>query len=458
MDNMTDIDDVVTTQRGAPSIVFQGFTFRKDKTDEKGELSFWRCRHKGCPGRLVADAGMKKARLTKPHEGHFPKANVAQAAKIVTKVRERVVNEKGPVNRIYREETRAVADDTETLQLLPTFATMKSGLYKSRKEKFGPVPARLAEFVVPEKLQRLDNGESFLLFQSDDNKIVVFGTEKDFATVCTTDELFVDGTFEAVPRFFTQLFTIHTFNGEKQFPRLYCFLENKTAEIYTNLIDALKNLAQNKGLEFSPKKITSDFESGWISAVHESLQTTSINGCFFHFTQAVVRKINSMGLMKKFLENEPFRNIVREVIGLAFLPTDKVMTTLGKITETSPDEETSSFLEYFMGQWVIRVQPQLWNVRGRVHRTNNDLESWHNRLNLDVGKAKNVFFIIQCLINDHLDAVVLERQMESGEAISLGKKKDEAKNNAIKRLERDLEAGAKSEKEFCRAIGSLMVK
>ena len=40
MDNMTDIDDVVTTQRGAPSIVFQGFTFRKDKTDEKGELSF----------------------------------------------------------------------------------------------------------------------------------------------------------------------------------------------------------------------------------------------------------------------------------------------------------------------------------------------------------------------------------------------------------------------------------
>ena len=111
-----------------------------------------------------------------------------------------------------------------------------------------------------------------------------------------------------------------------------------------------------------------------------------------------------------------------------------------------------------MKQWVIRVQPQVWNVRGRIHRTNNDLESWHNRLNLDVGKAKNLFFIIQYPVNDHLDAVVLERQMESGEAISLGKKKDEAKNNAIKRLERDLEAGAKSEKEFCRAVGSLMVK
>ena len=281
----------------------------------------------------------------------------------------------------------------------------------------------------------------------------MFGTEKDFATVCTTDELFVDGTFEAVPRFFTLLFTIHTFNGEKQFPRLYCFLENKSAEIYTNLIDALKNLAQNKGLEFSLKKITSDFESGWISAVHESLQTTSINGCFFHFTQAVVCKIIAMRLMKEFLENQQFTNIIQEVIGLAFLPTDNVMTTLREITATSPDEETSKFLEYFMGQWVIRVQPQMWNVRGRVHRTNNDLESWHNRLNQDVGRAKNVFFIIQCLIKDHLDAVAHERQMESGEAISLGKKKNELKNKAINRLESDLETGKKSEKEFCRAVG-----
>ena len=38
MDNMTDVDDVVRTQRGAPSIVFRGFTFRKDKTDEKGDF------------------------------------------------------------------------------------------------------------------------------------------------------------------------------------------------------------------------------------------------------------------------------------------------------------------------------------------------------------------------------------------------------------------------------------
>ena len=82
------------------------------------------------------------------------------------------------------------------------------------------MPATLAEFVIPERLQQLDNVEEFLLYQSDDNKIAVFGTEKDFATVCTSDELFVDETFDAVPKFFKHLFTIRTFDGEKQYPRL----------------------------------------------------------------------------------------------------------------------------------------------------------------------------------------------------------------------------------------------
>ena len=134
--------------------------------------------------------------MTKPRRGHLPNAKVAEASKIVERVKERVMKEKVPVNRIYREETRGVARDTETLESIPTFESIKSALYKSRRDKFGPVPASLEELTIPERLQQLENGESFLLFQSEDNKIVVFGTEKDCATVCISDELFVDATFD----------------------------------------------------------------------------------------------------------------------------------------------------------------------------------------------------------------------------------------------------------------------
>ena len=241
------------------------------------------------------------------------------------------MNGKIPVNRIYREETRAVSDDQEDLQRIPTFAHMKSAFYKSRRQAFGPVPTSLELLGVPEQLQRLENGKRFLLYQEQGNKILNLGTEKDFHTVCTSAKLFVDGTFDDNQSFFAQLFTVHTFTGGKQFPRLYCFLENKTADIYTRLINALKDLATSRGVSFAPRRITSDFESGWIAAVSDSLPTTSISGRFFHFTQAI-RKMSTMGLMKKYRDDDPFRNVVRKVMGLAFLPLDRVLPTIGEIT------------------------------------------------------------------------------------------------------------------------------
>ena len=128
MENFTDVDDVIRTQKRAPSIVFEGFTFRKDKKDEKGHLLFWRCRHKECPGRLVSDVEMKKAKVIKPHRGHLPNAKVAEGSKIVERVKERVMKEKVPVNRTHHEETRCVAGDTKTLDSLPTFESIKSVL------------------------------------------------------------------------------------------------------------------------------------------------------------------------------------------------------------------------------------------------------------------------------------------------------------------------------------------
>ena len=115
------------------------------------------------------------------------------------------------------------------------------------------------------------------------------------------------------------------------------------------------------------------------------------------------------------------------------------------------------FLEHFMCQWIVRIRPEMWNVRGRIHRTNNDLESWHNRINQDVGKSKNVFFF-QALMNDHIDSTVLECQLQSGLAIVSGQRKDVEKKASIARMEQDLESGKNDAKEFCLAVGSLMAK
>ena len=65
---------------------------------------------------------------------------------------------------------------TEPLECSPTFESLKSGLYKSRK-KFGLVPAGLEDLTVP---RGSDNGNaaSCFSFQSKDNTVVVFVTER----------------------------------------------------------------------------------------------------------------------------------------------------------------------------------------------------------------------------------------------------------------------------------------
>ena len=75
------------TRKGAPSIVFEGFTFHKNQIDQARNLMFWRCRHKGCPGRLVSDPTMERAKVTKPHQGHLPNKKIGDSAKVMDKMK-----------------------------------------------------------------------------------------------------------------------------------------------------------------------------------------------------------------------------------------------------------------------------------------------------------------------------------------------------------------------------------
>ena len=161
MDDFSDVNDLVKTTKGAPSIVFEGYTCRKDKSDPKGQYHFWRCRHKGCPGRLTSDAEMKRAKQTKPHQGHLPNKKVGQAAKVVEKIKEWVVNEKIPVNRIYREEMKAVADDKEALQRIPTFAHMESAFTSRGDEHLVPFQRPSSSLKSPSNCNILKMGKGF---------------------------------------------------------------------------------------------------------------------------------------------------------------------------------------------------------------------------------------------------------------------------------------------------------
>jgi hypothetical protein len=108
---------------------------------------------------------------------------------------------------------------------------------------------------------------------------------------CESHTIFVNGTFEYCPKYFTQLFTIHSLKNNIYVPLVFCLLKNKNYETYTQALKYIQNKCNEKNFNFDPKNVTVDFEISIHNAILSIWSSINIIGCRFHLTQAWYRKI-----------------------------------------------------------------------------------------------------------------------------------------------------------------------
>lgn len=66
----------------------------------------------------------------------------------------------------------------------------------------------------------------------DEDRILVFGTPKNFELLSTAKMWFMDGTFKVTPSLFYQVYTVHGMYRGAVIPLLYSLLPNKRKETY----------------------------------------------------------------------------------------------------------------------------------------------------------------------------------------------------------------------------------
>ena len=77
----------------------------------------------------------------------------------------------------------------------------------------------------------------------------------------------------------------------------------------------------SQGIHIRPDTILTDFEVGLIQAIELNFPTASLTGCYLHFTQALWRKIQGVGLQTEYCaENSEVAPFFRKVAALAFVP------------------------------------------------------------------------------------------------------------------------------------------
>ena len=264
------------------------------------------------------------------------------------------------------------------------------------------------------------SAENFILANDgDDDKIVIFGTERALQHVSEADTFFVDGTFSVCPSIFYQVFTIHIMKYNQVFPMIYALLPNKQRHTYNRAFMLLKDAALDLGLTLDPISLMCDFELAIIQASLLNFPNASHRGCYYHYMQSIWRKVQSLGLADVYRSNDPtLKQFIQKMAAIAFCPPAFVRPAwLGVQQEAPQIPNVDSLVEYFDSTWVNgQFQFQQWNYFDfDGPRTHNHVEGWHSRLKKVVGKPHpNIFELIEVIKKEEVTTRMKMQQFESG--------------------------------------------
>lgn len=198
----------------------------------------------------------------------------------------------------------------------------------------------------------------------------------------------MDGTFKLVRHPFKQLLTVNAFvrSGEyaKQVPLVFVLMANKKEKDYKKVLKKIIELLPSKP---AIKQVTIDFEKALWAAFRTVLPAISIMGCVFHWTQAVWRKVQELGLQRAYSEDDAVYKYIRKLMALPFLPHRQISRMFLRLEVQAQTEPLQNLVAYIRRKWIESTVflPKNWSVHQQAIRTNNDIEGWHNALNRRAG-------------------------------------------------------------------------
>ncbi|CAF1427657.1 unnamed protein product [Adineta steineri] len=112
------------------------------------------------------------------------------------------------------------------------------------------------------------------------------------------------------------------------------------------------------------------------------LPRTRLIGCAFHYAQCVHRNIQSHGLQNAYQNNKLIRQILRQTMALAYMPSDQIRKLYYDVIQVQQNtvvkdfrKNLRSFFKYFESFWLKKIHQ--FCVFGESIRTNNGLEGMH---------------------------------------------------------------------------------
>ncbi|KAJ8681344.1 hypothetical protein QAD02_017131 [Eretmocerus hayati] len=382
------------------------FPFKFDKTSGNG-TSHLNCVKAGekslkCPVRLKIDAAGNRV-VTGIHN-HTPPKGGEKKVKFYAAIRKAVQTERTDFISIYHRVAAEAEYADTAIEFPPRVVERSMHRWRAAVRKKGSGKVRNVDDYV--KFFETRKGQALLEYDPPNNrklsyKVIIEEVEtkkgkKIFKHLALYDEqtledhedctiLQDDATFLSRPKVHgvTQLFTIMARNYDKCFPCIWILMSSKTAHAYEACLTAVRDEIWPN---LKPEEVIADFEEAMEIAWKKVYPGVKLTGCYFHFTQAILRNAIKKGAAThRNLQDHPEKHlIIRMVMALALLPQDTIEPTyeaIKKIARKKFGTFFNEFFKYFDEYWIKRRGVARFCVYGSLDKTNNEQESMHKVLN-----------------------------------------------------------------------------
>ncbi|KAL8597954.1 hypothetical protein ACOMHN_063850 [Nucella lapillus] len=274
-----------------------------------------------------------------------------------------------------------------------------------------PVPRTVRDININGAWGETWEQQRFLLHMDADLEIAVFATDENIETLQRCQLLFIDATFRCCPRPYKQMFTIlGQFQGHVV-PLVYALMTRRGIGQYRQVFQCVKTAVRERTHHhWRPAHIVCDFERELWTSIETELPRARLQGCYFHFTQILFRKVQELGLAVGYRRNNRLQRFIRKVLAICYIPTPVMMMTFNRLLNHARTRRLlrrypalGDFITYFRRTYLgpqALFPPASWSVTDRDmnQRTNNSAESFHKAFGSAVGvRRPNLWMFIRVL-------------------------------------------------------------
>ncbi|XP_050519261.1 uncharacterized protein LOC126893282 [Diabrotica virgifera virgifera] len=426
----------ISTKRGQKKLIFQEYFYHRVRSTPNGR-TYWTC-GESCGGSAITigDGNDGENVIIRRVHNHGPSHKIGPMT-VQHKIREAASSSHYTPRDVVNTALEGISDDTKVH--LPQLTSMQKMVRKVRRRNqvIPRVPHSFRELIIPNELRRTKTSipQDFILSDTgidDQNRIIIFGCTLDLTRLIQCDTWVVDGTFKSAPNLWYQLWIIHGVFHNKTLPFIYAFLPNKNERSYERSLIKIFEKIDIIRPGARPNTIVIDFEMAVVNTFRRLVPNIRVHGCFFHFCQAIWRKVQQLGLAQLYRDEQFFKTLIKSFCALSFVPPAEVSQVF-ELLETElidsfgEDERCHSFIDYFITTWVGRTLPPrnpyyaigMWNCNNitleGLPRTTNSAESFHHAFNSMFScRHPNPYILIEKLIKEQLRQDLISSRLEAG--------------------------------------------